>query len=1066
MKKLFNRIFALLGVLLFLGAGNAYADYWLIGEGITWNPSDPDDAYKFTENKNYTGSGKQYFLNLDMLPSGGYKITPRTSNGSWDNTFGAQGDYKNVSNKNTSCWLNRNERSNTNIEVQTDFQNITILFTDFNNGTGEFKIVDRFFLVGDAAYGYGGWNDNPAGKNPEFQYINYSDNKRTYKLENITLYAGSEFKIMESTGSANSWGCSGNSGVITPGSDFTLTEKSNNSKSVIAASKIKVNTLYLNVPDNGNPYLYIDGTVETPKAGVYMVFKNDKFEPQTAYKFDQDNNNEFSWSGSFKKGEYVIKMYDNGPKGGYDGSKSIESKSESFAWLAPVGDEGKGDEITLKVDNDAVITFEYKKEHNNGNNKRSRLRVTNVQIVSSPSEMPEVLYIFGHINNDNWNPKNYVPMTQEESGIYRAYDVDVSGCWSQHDIDVLPDNLKNTRKKNETTGDENYLAFFDAMYNRTGSGNQTVWTPSHKYGALNFHNVTVDPQPEDYTQVEPTGYIEQGESNNYKVAEGIYDIEVNLNNMTVKFIRKDVKQNDEGKEEEVTQVRDYVWYYGDIENDGLANAKPVTDVTDDDHDLDNGHAYHTFVYGDDKADYIQVGVGINPNHRAARQAVYRVWYKAPGIVVEESVEARGAKRLANDDIMEGVTIPAGYTEDTEAQLYHRLEGKDDYFDNTLIQLTHAGDYIVTAEIKANPGYEDEETGEFINDLDNYVINPAAIQVTVAQKEVALAAGADTQIYQPFKNVMNTIFDIALDDTNIAASDITVGFLPDEDSSSPWPRDYTSLGTDLNGEINALTGQNIDGRYKDIIQEQVLINGGNGEFEVTVPNLPCSGVYKMTLTANGNYTLNQTIDVVIYPTVMNVYPENNYVVDGTKHTMTGRFNVNGIPWSEATDGTYNGVINYPIIDGSIFNGDDLENSVIYTPGLYFADIKIYSPQEPAASGVNTLAENSDTGLSDKYRSYELLSPFNLSRLTESNPVELYVYVSKNGAYAPVNSNGNSDTFFQIKVTNDPSAIPTGVDAIGAEDGEAVYFNLQGVQVENPEHGIYVKVQNGKATKVVM
>ena len=36
---------------------------------------------------------------------------------------------------------------------------------------------------------------------------------------------------------------------------------------------------------------------------------------------------------------------------------------------------------------------------------------------------------------------------------------------------------------------------------------------------------------------------------------------------------------------------------------------------------------------------------------------------------------------------------------------------------------------------------------------------------------------------------------------------------------------------------------------------------------------------------------------------------------------------------------------------------------------------------------------------------------------------------------------------------------------ADDSEAVYYNLQGVRVQNPVRGIYVKVQNGKATKVL-
>lgn len=46
-------------------------------------------------------------------------------------------------------------------------------------------------------------------------------------------------------------------------------------------------------------------------------------------------------------------------------------------------------------------------------------------------------------------------------------------------------------------------------------------------------------------------------------------------------------------------------------------------------------------------------------------------------------------------------------------------------------------------------------------------------------------------------------------------------------------------------------------------------------------------------------------------------------------------------------------------------------------------------------------------------------------------------------------------------------PTEVETITAEEeGEATYFTLQGVKVDNPAHGIYIKVLNGKATKVVL
>ena len=43
--------------------------------------------------------------------------------------------------------------------------------------------------------------------------------------------------------------------------------------------------------------------------------------------------------------------------------------------------------------------------------------------------------------------------------------------------------------------------------------------------------------------------------------------------------------------------------------------------------------------------------------------------------------------------------------------------------------------------------------------------------------------------------------------------------------------------------------------------------------------------------------------------------------------------------------------------------------------------------------------------------------------------------------------------------------SGVEAIEAE-GEAAYFNLQGVRVQNPDKGLYIRVAGGKAEKIVL
>ncbi len=51
---------------------------------------------------------------------------------------------------------------------------------------------------------------------------------------------------------------------------------------------------------------------------------------------------------------------------------------------------------------------------------------------------------------------------------------------------------------------------------------------------------------------------------------------------------------------------------------------------------------------------------------------------------------------------------------------------------------------------------------------------------------------------------------------------------------------------------------------------------------------------------------------------------------------------------------------------------------------------------------------------------------------------------------------------------PTMIPAGVGEVMVDDADApeVYYNLQGVKVENPENGMYIKVQGNKSTKVVL
>ena len=46
------------------------------------------------------------------------------------------------------------------------------------------------------------------------------------------------------------------------------------------------------------------------------------------------------------------------------------------------------------------------------------------------------------------------------------------------------------------------------------------------------------------------------------------------------------------------------------------------------------------------------------------------------------------------------------------------------------------------------------------------------------------------------------------------------------------------------------------------------------------------------------------------------------------------------------------------------------------------------------------------------------------------------------------------------------VQTGINGIEAVDADAVYYNLQGMKVANPENGLLIKVVDGKATKVMV
>lgn len=67
------------------------------------------------------------------------------------------------------------------------------------------------------------------------------------------------------------------------------------------------------------------------------------------------------------------------------------------------------------------------------------------------------------------------------------------------------------------------------------------------------------------------------------------------------------------------------------------------------------------------------------------------------------------------------------------------------------------------------------------------------------------------------------------------------------------------------------------------------------------------------------------------------------------------------------------------------------------------------------------------------------------------------------YVAIYNAGTRDTRMTRTITINWDA-QVGVEGIEAENGKAEYYNLQGIRVENPENGMFIRVQNGKSTKV--
>lgn len=246
-----------------------------------------------------------------------------------------------------------------------------------------------------------------------------------------------------------------------------------------------------------------------------------------------------------------------------------------------------------------------------------------------------------------------------------------------------------------------------------------------------------------------------------------------------------------------------------------------------------------------------------------------------------------------------------------------------------------------------------------------------------------------------------------------------------------------------------SGQKVDGYY--YTPEFKLSIDDNNEL-IATGYIPVSGEYTLSLEcANANddtIIVNSPVTLTVIPNLDLRYPEA-YDIENADGTTTN-VPANDILSLEGNKVGEDGqTLTFPYFAGDANEAaTDMSNVILYTPGNYLDQIRYF---------VSTTGdENIDDPTSIAWKTSSNHS-IDLSELSEKQPkVYLYLMFTKNGVSSEVR---------RIIVTYTTSAVPTGVEVIGEEFGEAVYYNLQGVKVVNPENGIFVKVVGGKATKVV-
>lgn len=195
-------------------------------------------------------------------------------------------------------------------------------------------------------------------------------------------------------------------------------------------------------------------------------------------------------------------------------------------------------------------------------------------------------------------------------------------------------------------------------------------------------------------------------------------------------------------------------------------------------------------------------------------------------------------------------------------------------------------------------------------------------------------------------------------------------------------------------------------------------------------------------------------------------DNNYV--NVTFTLTLD---EGAPFSLYYIGEVNGDDWYisPGNDQTMQSGTVSGNSIELATASDGALVYIYVPSTDKNKEIYyTLTKKliQDDGTATNAEETSELIPANLQTEGESTFFTVGVQKGYNGEIKVYTTDSSEDAVATFSYSVSPTATPTVVEVIETEEGKAEYYSLQGVKVTNPEKGIFIKVLNGKASKVIL